>query len=68
MTHEVTDCLVSAHIRHTARGTVFIPEHSRSAHVRLTTAQRQAKQREDMAKIRERRAFIRQQKALGLPY
>ena len=68
MTHTVTDCRVSAHIRHTTTGTVFIPEHSRSAHVRLTTEQRRAKQQADMAKIRERRAFAAQQKALGLAY
>ena len=68
MTHTVTDCTVSAHIRHTARGTVFIPEHSRSAHVRLTTEQRRAKQQADMEKIRARRAFIAQQKALGVSY
>ena len=68
MTHTVTDCTVSAHIRHTAHGTVFIPEHSRSVHVRLTTEQRRAKQQADMEKIRARRAFIAQQKALGLSY
>ena len=45
MTHTVTDCTVSAHIRHTATGTVFIPEHSRSAHVRLSTEQRRPQQR-----------------------
>ena len=68
MTHTVTDCTVSAHIRHTARGTVFIPEHSRSAHVRLTTEQRRAKQQADMEKIRARRQRIASERALGIRY
>lgn len=53
--HDVAGSIVHAHIRHTARGDVFIPEHERSAHVRLTAEQRKAKADADMEKIRERR-------------
>ena len=60
--HAVSESSVQAHVRHTAHGDVFIPEHHRSSHARLTTEQRQAKAEADMDKIRLRR----QQRAAGL--